>query len=181
MAKRTIIIGDVHGCGEELQALINKIAPTPEDELILVGDAFDRGFCGHLAWQLIQKYNIGCVLGNHEVKMLEFITGHRPQGVPPHYLWTLHNMINVTKVVRQNELIGWLQSLPTLLERNDTLIAHAGINILNPKEPSVACNVYGNPTPYDRRHGSRWWEMYDGNQLVVWGTPGDGKSSTHVL
>ena len=36
-------IGDVHGCRATLDALLDALAPTPEDHLVFVGDYIDRG------------------------------------------------------------------------------------------------------------------------------------------
>ena len=40
---RTIIIGDIHGCVEEFDALIDTLAPTPADTVALCGDLVDKG------------------------------------------------------------------------------------------------------------------------------------------
>ena len=40
---RTIIIGDIHGCNKELCALLDKVKPEKDDQVILLGDLFDRG------------------------------------------------------------------------------------------------------------------------------------------
>ena len=40
---RYILIGDVHGCLTELQALICRIAPKPDDTLVFLGDLVDKG------------------------------------------------------------------------------------------------------------------------------------------
>ncbi|MFH1748542.1 MAG: metallophosphoesterase [Planctomycetota bacterium] len=77
--KRTIIVGDVHGCGEELLALLDKLAyPRPGDRLIFVGDLFDRGPLPQLVLQTIldhkrrgpQKgYGLESVCGNHDAEL----------------------------------------------------------------------------------------------------------------
>ena len=38
-----IAIGDIHGCAGTLRALLDKLAPTPDDHLVFVGDYIDRG------------------------------------------------------------------------------------------------------------------------------------------
>ena len=40
---RTIIIGDVHGCVDELSDLIYELRLTKKDTLIFVGDLIDKG------------------------------------------------------------------------------------------------------------------------------------------
>src|ERR1035437_4050249 len=89
------ILGDLHGCGLELQELIKKINPKPEDKIILAGDLFDRGMHGHIVWDLIHTYKMDCVVGNHERKMVGFLTRNKDIGrssLPPHYIWALKNL-----------------------------------------------------------------------------------------
>ena len=43
MPRRTIAIGDIHGCSRALDALIAAVGPTPADEIVTLGDYVDRG------------------------------------------------------------------------------------------------------------------------------------------
>jgi serine/threonine protein phosphatase 1 len=43
MAGRTIAIGDIHGCANALEALLDAIRPAPEDLVVTLGDHIDRG------------------------------------------------------------------------------------------------------------------------------------------
>lgn len=38
-----IVIGDIHGCHDELQALLDAIGPDADDTIVSVGDLVDRG------------------------------------------------------------------------------------------------------------------------------------------
>lgn len=40
---RLIAIGDVHGCVHALDALLDAIQPTPDDQLVFLGDLIDQG------------------------------------------------------------------------------------------------------------------------------------------
>ncbi|HSU91676.1 MAG TPA: metallophosphoesterase, partial [Sporolactobacillaceae bacterium] len=40
---RLFAIGDIHGCPDELDAMLKKIAPTRGDTVVFVGDYVDRG------------------------------------------------------------------------------------------------------------------------------------------
>ena len=40
---RTIAIGDIHGCADELEQLLQLIQPTADDTLVFLGDYIDRG------------------------------------------------------------------------------------------------------------------------------------------
>ncbi len=74
---RTIIIGDIHGCDDQLKKILGKLQPDPEtDMLILLGDLFDRG---PESWEVFQTvkglrkdYGDRFILlrGNHEDYLL---------------------------------------------------------------------------------------------------------------
>ena len=49
---RTIIIGDIHGCDQKLNALLDKVHSGAEDRLILLGDLFDRDM---ESWEVYQS------------------------------------------------------------------------------------------------------------------------------
>lgn len=67
---RTLIIGDVHGCAEELDTLIRAFFPRPEDRMIAVGDLINRGPDSHAVLDLVREWQIETVLGNHEHRLL---------------------------------------------------------------------------------------------------------------
>lgn len=72
---KTIFIGDVHGCLEELKELLTLVQPSSDDRLAFVGDLVDRGpdSIGVIRYvkNLICKHpGSFCVAGNHESKVL---------------------------------------------------------------------------------------------------------------
>ena len=75
MAK-TFIIGDVHGCIDELQELMQQLAPSANDHIIFIGDLIDRGpdslgvVREVVRWS--NRFNVQLVLGNHEEKFLRY-------------------------------------------------------------------------------------------------------------
>lgn len=73
---RTILFGDVHGCYENLRGLLDKVAPRAEDQLIFVGDYFDRGPDSrkvyHLLKELQEKHTCVFIRGNHEQMILDY-------------------------------------------------------------------------------------------------------------
>jgi hypothetical protein len=40
---KAIIIGDIHGCSREFSALLEKVAPNRDDQLVLLGDLLNKG------------------------------------------------------------------------------------------------------------------------------------------
>jgi hypothetical protein len=74
---RLIIIGDVHGCIDELNELMQVLAPGMDDKLIFIGDLIDRGpDSADVVRQVVQwsKYiEVKLILGNHEEKFLRYV------------------------------------------------------------------------------------------------------------
>lgn len=67
---RTIAIGDVHGCADEFEELLNALELEPEDRVIQVGDLINRGPKSHKTVKLAREYNVKCILGNHELRIM---------------------------------------------------------------------------------------------------------------
>lgn len=63
------VIGDVHGEYGKLLKLINKL--PKESQVVFVGDLVDRGENSAEVLELVIKRNYECVLGNHELMMIE--------------------------------------------------------------------------------------------------------------
>ncbi len=155
-----IIIGDIHSCSDELQQIINHF---PDCEYIAVGDLFDRGRSGMEVWNLIHKYNIKSCLGNHELKLLNFLTGKRDY-ISPHY----HVFINAFKKEKKiSELIEFLEKLPLIIELDEnSLVTHAAVDLYNPWREDVSINVYGR---YEKKKIEQWWNLYNGEVKVYYG------------
>lgn len=132
------IIGDVHGQFEALQNLLHYLDYTPEGrhpqgrKIVFVGDLIDRGpdSPAMLDWfrQAHQQGNAFCVLGNHELNILNheakdgtgwFFT-HRQE--KDSYNYAPWNLAGEEKKAGYLEL---LKSQPIVLQRPDLRIVHA--------------------------------------------------------
>jgi hypothetical protein len=70
---RTIVVGDLHGCIDELYELLNDVGFNPGmDRLISVGDVLDRGPNPIGVLRLFQGLGAEVVRGNHEDKYLRY-------------------------------------------------------------------------------------------------------------
>lgn len=74
---RFVFVGDVHGCLEELDALLAEVSPRPEDRLFFVGDLVDRGpdslgVVRRVRDLLARHPGSAAVCGNHEEKALRY-------------------------------------------------------------------------------------------------------------
>ena len=72
MNGRIIAIGDIHGCHLEFAELLDRLAPAPEDRLVLLGDLVNRGPDSAAVIDLAIKHRALSLLGNHEARLLAF-------------------------------------------------------------------------------------------------------------
>lgn len=81
---RLFAIGDIHGCVDELAAMLKAIAARSGDKVIFVGDYIDRGPASCDVIELLLGYRSGpaetiFLKGNHEDMLLNFL------GLPGRY------------------------------------------------------------------------------------------------
>ncbi|MBW7858168.1 MAG: metallophosphoesterase [Leptonema sp. (in: Bacteria)] len=67
---RTIMIGDVHGCLDELQLLVRQLKLSKEDRVIMLGDLINRGPDSVGCVDFVASNGFDCLLGNHEDEYL---------------------------------------------------------------------------------------------------------------
>ncbi len=72
MAGRLIAVGDIHGCPDEFEALLDKVDLRPSDRLVLLGDLVNRGPDSHRVIQLARRHATRSLLGNHELRLLNY-------------------------------------------------------------------------------------------------------------
>ena len=126
--KRTIIVGDVHGCLDELDALLRQCTHDPlRDRVVLVGDLVNKGPKSAAVVRAARSRGFQAVRGNHDDRALfEWERRERARrngGVPDaddKYAYT--DAFN-------DEDVAFLRSLPyTLrLEGDRVLVVHAGV------------------------------------------------------
>jgi hypothetical protein len=75
-APRTLVIGDVHGCLDELRALVAKAGVTADDDVVFVGDLVAKGpdSVGVVEWA--RERGAAAVLGNHDDHVLRARAGN---------------------------------------------------------------------------------------------------------
>jgi hypothetical protein len=85
------IVGDVHGCAEELDLLLQQAAlRVPRFQLVLVGDLFTKGPDPIGVYKIIKKYRALCIKGNHDWALLSILSKTKLQQTsPPHIKQTL--------------------------------------------------------------------------------------------
>lgn len=72
---RTLFIGDVHGCSDELDALLKEAGWTSDDRLVFVGDLVAKGPDSAGVVQRAIELKALAVLGNHDAHLLDVRAG----------------------------------------------------------------------------------------------------------
>jgi len=120
--KRRVFIGDVQGCREELERLLEKLRFDPAaDQLEPVGDFVNRGPDSRGVLRLMGELGAGGVLGNHDLHLLRVATGKRE-------LRDQDTFGDVLKGADSDELLAWLAARPFVRAWDDVLLVHAGLN-----------------------------------------------------
>lgn len=119
------IVGDIHGCIEELKRLLDRVAFDPgHDKLWSVGDLVGRGPHSKQVLEFVVELGdaFGCVLGNHDLHLLSVLHGLKPVN-PKDFTDAI-----ITSSEREF-WVDWLRSQPLMvnLGGQDTIISHAGL------------------------------------------------------
>jgi protein phosphatase len=192
------IIGDVHGCLEELLALLDVLGyrvwlapdadgvlrpqaePPPGRKAVFVGDLGDRGpdtpGVLRLIAQMASRGHAMSVLGNHDNKLLRKLRGNNVQ--PTHGLALTLEQLSREPPELAEALREYLETLPThlVLDEGRLVVAHAGLREdlqgrVSPRVHSFA--LFGDTTGETDEAGLpirlNWAAGYHGAALVVYG------------
>ena len=144
------VIGDIHGCADDLEALLAQMGYTvddgvyrhPERAAVFVGDLIDRGPDQLRVLQIVKAMvdagSARMVLGNHEFNALAYATEWpagsgkylRPHDDPDHP-WSAKNEKQHAEFLRQvtgdarAEYLAWLQTQPLWLDLGGIRVVHA--------------------------------------------------------
>ncbi|BDC49606.1 hypothetical protein F183_A19220 [Bryobacterales bacterium F-183] len=173
------IIGDVHGCSDELEELLARLGA--DRKKVFVGDLVDRGprvlDTVEIVRGMIAQGNAFCVQGNHDDKFARWLAGNRV--TISHGLDT--SIADVEQRLNQVEREGlrrFLASLPThvILDDGKLVVAHAGIRqdmIGRSGEKIRTFTLYGDVTGEKDEYGlpirRDWAARYGGEATIVYG------------
>jgi hypothetical protein len=170
--RRTLFIGDVHSCADELADLVERAALVSGDRVFLTGDLLSRGPKPHEVLELYRQLGAQAPVGNHEKRLLDAHHA-RAQGEKGPRLSSSHLAIVNELTPEDWEL---LEGMPLLVDvpEHAVMIAHAGIDPNQPlsqQDPWVVTHIrsidaHGKPS---EKWGKLWAEDYQGPPHIVFG------------
>lgn len=164
---RTIVIGDIHGCFDELSDLLKLVELRPEDRVIAVGDLVGKGTrSGEVLDRFIEDVRFSSVIGNHDRALRQYWRGE------PRRL-TKEQRITARQLESQRErYAAYLRSLPFTINLGTHLVVHAGVRPGVPLRLQMASDLTeirtmgANPSS---RRGVPWYRVYRGRRMVLFG------------
>lgn len=132
----THVIGDIHGCLEPVQRLLDKVRPRAEDALVFVGDYIDRGPQSRQVVDFLLALPLQCtfLMGNHEQMLLRFLAGEGEE----HFLSNGGEATLVSYGGDPQDIpashLRFFHTLKQTYETPEFLVVHAGIRPMVPIE-----------------------------------------------
>ncbi|KAJ5104922.1 hypothetical protein NUU61_002269 [Penicillium alfredii] len=186
--RRLIVIGDVHGCKDELLQLLKKVsfAPADGDHLIFAGDLISKGPDSPGVVDLARKHSASCVRGNHEDRSLLL----RHQLVASNTLdkedaddgsFTAKEQRERALARSLNEeQARWLETCPVILDvgsipgMGHVVVAHAGLVPgveLEKQDPATVMNMrvidLDTHVPSWDGKGVKWVKIFNKHQSLI--------------
>ena len=163
MQKRTLFIGDVHGCYDELMSLLEKIELSDGDELYFVWDLINKWPKSFEVVDFIRnRPNTWSVMGNHEYFLMQ---DEAPVLLSREQSWVSSAHLKASFLREELEYHReWLLSLPHIIEREDFIVVHGGIHpkygIETPREVATLVRLVD---------GTPWYELYNWEKPIIYG------------
>lgn len=159
---RTVVVGDIHGCYDELAELLDLVALRPDDLLVSVGDLVDRGPRPAEVVRLFrERPNSVAVMGNHERKHVRGILSYAQQ---------------ITRLQLGDgyaEAVEWMRSLPYFFEHDHVRVVHAallpGVALAEQPEELLCGSTAGERELAVRFPDGHWHDRYTDAKPVAFG------------
>ncbi|MEM1416988.1 MAG: metallophosphoesterase [Myxococcota bacterium] len=160
--QKTFIIGDIHGCWEELARLLDASGYAPGDAVISVGDLVDRGPDSARVWAFFRDTpGATAIMGNHERKHVRGVLSFSQE------------IVRVQLGPEYDAFRKWCAALPYALETDACVVVHGGFEPgvqLSEQREDVLSGTTGGTRYLERQlRGRDWAELYAGPVPIVFG------------
>jgi serine/threonine protein phosphatase 1 len=130
---RTIVVGDIHGCFDELTGLLDLIKLQKDDRVVAVGDLISKGPKSREVLDLfISDRRLSSVAGNHDRAIRQKLRGE------PLRLTKDQRQTLVELEADQERYAAFLRSLPFTIDLGSHLVVHAGVRPGVPLDQQMA-------------------------------------------
>jgi Calcineurin-like phosphoesterase len=166
-AARTVVVGDIHGCYDELVALVELVGLRDGDRLVCVGDLVVKGEKSREVLELFMRdARFSSVLGNHDRALLQSWKGESA-GLKPS-----QEKCRAQLDAGRERYAAFLDSLPLFKDLGSHVVVHAGLRPnVSLAEQTVEDLTELRTLGPDRtsREGTPWYEVYEGERVALFG------------
>lgn len=167
MKSRTIVVGDIHGCYDELMELLEKVGVGEDDRVVAVGDLITKGPKSREVLQLFMTdARFSTVIGNHDLALRRRWNGEDIELKPAQR--EAHKELRGEK----DAYASFLNRAPFIIDLDTHLVVHAGLR------PNV--ELYSQTTgdltrlrtlgpDRESEIGTPWYHVYHGEKVVLFG------------
>ena len=164
---RTIVVGDIHGCYEELVALLEKARLGADDRVVSVGDLVTKGEKNREVLELFMADGrFSAVIGNHDRAILRYWRGETDS------LKEAQERTRRELETGRERFADYLGSLPYLLDLGTHVVVHAGLRPgvpLAEQSPEDLTELRTLGPDRRSREGTPWYAVYEGEQTALFG------------
>ncbi len=162
----TLVIGDIHGCWDELQALLDQVGLNSDDAIISIGDMVDRGPESPRVLNFFRDMpNARAIMGNHERKHLRSWRGETDAA--PSQIIARFQFGDSYPMA-----LDYIETLPKYLELPEADLVHGffepGVP-LDEQRDGVIVGTMSGETYLERQFARPWYELYDGDKPLIVG------------
>jgi serine/threonine protein phosphatase 1 len=167
MKSRTIVVGDIHGCYDELMELLDKVDLQKDDRVVSVGDLITKGPKSREVLELFMTDpRFSTVIGNHDLALRRKWNGEDIELKPAQK--EAHKELRGEK----DAYASFFNRLPFTIDLDTHLVVHAGLR------PNV--ELYSQTTgdmtrirtlggDRESADGTPWYHVYFGEKIVLFG------------
>ena len=167
MKGRTIVVGDIHGCYDELMELLAKVNFSAEDRVVAVGDLITKGPKNREVLELFMTDpRFSAVIGNHDLALRRKWNGEKIKLKSAQK--TTHKELKPNK----ETYAGFLNKMPFTIDLNTHMVVHAGLRpnvelYSQTTEDMTLLRTLGKDR--ESHDGTPWYDVYDGEKVVLFG------------
>jgi len=167
MESRTIVIGDIHGCYDELLDLLAKLGVGVNDRIVSVGDLITKGPKNREVLELFMTDSrFTTVIGNHDLALRRVWNGEKVE------LKAAQKETHKELGPDKDRFLPYLNSLPFMIDLGSHVVVHAGLrpNVdLHSQTTQDLTQIRTLGEDRENRDGTPWYDVYDGEKIVLFG------------
>jgi serine/threonine protein phosphatase 1 len=164
---RTIVVGDLHGCYDELVALLEKARFAEDDRVVCVGDLITKGPKNRDVLQLFMTDNrFQTVIGNHDLALRRRWNG---EGV---HLKPAQKTVNKELKKEREAYANFFNRLPFFIDLGTHVVIHAGLRPgveLHSQTTGDLTKLRTLGKKKESPDGTPWYDVYDGEKIALFG------------